>query len=136
MEKSTSTPRSSLETHRKPVRDAHSVDNKRGDDDNYEDESMSSEEMVARDGSRPGKKLWRSPSQQPVGGDREGNDDVPLAHHENLAVNRSKLLVYVSLCVTAVVAGIVTYWLVTQSQTRDFEAEVRATSIVARKAVS
>lgn len=112
MEESTSTP------NYMPVRDVHSGDNKGGDDDSYEDKFMSSEEPVDRDGYRPNKKLWSS-----VGGDREGNDGVPLAHHENLAVNRSKLLVYVSLCITAVVAGIVTYWLVTQSQTRDFEAE-------------
>lgn len=51
-------------------------------------------------------------------------DEIPIAHHETLAVNRSKLVLYLSLTVLALTAGGVTFWFVQKGETSVFQHEV------------
>ena len=51
-------------------------------------------------------------------------EEPPIAHHETLAVNRSKLVLYLSLMVLALTAGGVTFWFVQKGETDVFQHEV------------
>jgi hypothetical protein len=51
--------------------------------------------------------------------------ETPIAQHETKAVNRSRLLVYLAILVTAAAAVTATYFFMSGEEQDDFESEVR-----------
>lgn len=57
-------------------------------------------------------------------------EEQGLGQIESLAVNRSKVLVYLALFITAVVTGVTTYLLLSRTEKESFESEVSAVRCV------
>jgi hypothetical protein len=53
------------------------------------------------------------------------SSESSIAHDETSAVNRSKVLVYLVLLITAAAVGTATYFFVAKEEQDDFESEVR-----------
>ena len=89
-----------------------------GDSSSSSSESVSSEESVT-----PSYSSSDPSSSQNL--QKKDSVKVSLSHHETKAVNRSKILVYISLVLCAVVTGTTTYFIAHQAEVHNYENAVR-----------
>ena len=90
--------------------------------DEMDSSSSSSEHLSSEESVTPSYSSSDPSSPQKL--QKGDTPQVSLSHNETKAVNRSKILVYVSLVVCAVITGTSTYFIAHQAEVQNFEAAV------------